>query len=653
MLIPFRHGLIKTPPTFLTVKSSTADLLIGADPLLLTISSGSSDFVWVEKDSVINAWGPFTPGVDVWLFWDVDQRTALRTFGTTPYEPVVSSIQPANPRVNQHWYDANNKQMKVWTGAAWQAKNRVFACKLADGTTPVSLSVDSPLFTGTQSGDRNTINAGYILFDASNLPLKNNAGMFVTTEDTLRSKLTSTADVKLATLVVEAMAVQNLARYTIVKFSDFGEIIPADAEVASRVGQFGIIERDVTTGQLIHVVTSGVVTSLDWDWTSSGINAPLYCDDAGTIVTSPVIPQQTPIGSVVNRHSIQLGGVHLNQTFNETVTTTYHDDPATELVLGTVKLNLPSSDVANPVVVGANDPRMTDARVPLMHVHAINDVTGLSSALNSLVSISGSTMTGALLLSEDPLVGSQAVTKQYVDTANSSLSSAVAGKVSRSGDTMTGSLILNSDPATNLGAATKQYVDGAVQSLSSSLTSGLAGKVSKSGDTMTGLLILSGSPSAPMGAATKQYVDSLSLATIVGSTGLSSQVLTSNGDGTYRWAGSGNTLVFQLACSDLITSLTINTNVGYFRAPIPFTLTQIRASLLTASTGGGVTITVTANGLNLLNNLTIAQNAKSSSVTSAGLLNTAIPDDAEILVNITSAGSSAKGLIVTLLGTPA
>ena len=100
------------------------------------------------------------------------------------------------------------------------------------------------------------------------------------------------------------------------------------------------------------------------------------------------------------------------------------------------------------------------------------------------VAISGSTMTGALVLSADPTAALQAATKQYVDTADAGLDTRL--------DAAEASLVtLNTD------ATTKTYVD-AQDAL----------KVSKAGDTMTGALTLSGAPTAGLHAATKTYVDS-------------------------------------------------------------------------------------------------------------------------------------------------
>jgi hypothetical protein len=101
-------------------------------------------------------------------------------------------------------------------------------------------------------------------------------------------------------------------------------------------------------------------------------------------------------------------------------------------------------------------------------------------------------------------------------------------KLSLSGGTMTGALILNTNPSVPFGASTKQYVDSSVPGPSTvvPLMAGTAAvgtgttwaradhvhpsdanRVAKSGDTMSGLLVLSGDPTNVLGAVTKQYSD--------------------------------------------------------------------------------------------------------------------------------------------------
>ena len=58
-----------------------------------------------------------------------------------------------------------------------------------------------------------------------------------------------------------------------------------------------------------------------------------------------------------------------------------------------------------------------DGKADDAHVHAISDTTGLQSALNSKLNLSGGTLTGALTLYGDPSGPHEPATKQYVDNA--------------------------------------------------------------------------------------------------------------------------------------------------------------------------------------------------------------------------------------------
>jgi len=107
----------------------------------------------------------------------------------------------------------------------------------------------------------------------------------------------------------------------------------------------------------------------------------------------------------------------------------------------------------------------------------------VNASLATKLSLTGGTMTGAIVLPGAPSAALEAATKGYVDTAD-------ALKVNKAGDTMTGKL--------NMAAAGIGFSDTSTQT-----TAGVA----KTGDTMTGLLVLSGSPVATLGAATKGDVD--------------------------------------------------------------------------------------------------------------------------------------------------
>ena len=107
----------------------------------------------------------------------------------------------------------------------------------------------------------------------------------------------------------------------------------------------------------------------------------------------------------------------------------------------------------------------------------------LSDLIAALLPKSGGSLTGPLLLAQDPGGPLHAATKQYTDS-----------RLSRSGDTLTGPLQLASDPVAPLQAATKNYVDS-------------QGSLSRLGFTMSGPITLAGDPVLPLQAATRSYAD--------------------------------------------------------------------------------------------------------------------------------------------------
>ena len=120
--------------------------------------------------------------------------------------------------------------------------------------------------------------------------------------------------------------------------------------------------------------------------------------------------------------------------------------------------------------------------------------------LDSKLNKSGGTMSGAIILSGDPLAPLNPATKQYTDAAD-------VLKVAKAGDTMTGPLVLSGAPVDDLDAATKKYVDDKDATQKTYVDTQDALKVAKAGDTMTGALILHADPSVDLQASTKKYVD--------------------------------------------------------------------------------------------------------------------------------------------------
>lgn len=118
---------------------------------------------------------------------------------------------------------------------------------------------------------------------------------------------------------------------------------------------------------------------------------------------------------------------------------------------------------------------------------------------------------------------------------------------------------------------------------------------------------------------------------------------------------SPTTESIQLACSDLTTDLTTGTSKAYFRIPYAFTLTEVRASVLTAPTWSTIIVDINESGTTILSTkLSIDAGEKTSTTaTSAAVISdSSLADDSEITIDLDQVWSTVAWawLIVTLIG---
>jgi hypothetical protein len=129
------------------------------------------------------------------------------------------------------------------------------------------------------------------------------------------------------------------------------------------------------------------------------------------------------------------------------------------------------------------------------------------------------------------------------------------------------------------------------------------------------------------------------------------KILTTNGTSA-SWINGPKEFI-EFAVSDETTTLTTGNAKITFRLPYAATFYQIpRANLNTVSSSGNVVVDVKVGGTSILstNKLTINANSKTSvgSTPTIALATTTASDDAEVTIDITSAGTGAKGLKVIL-----
>lgn len=128
-----------------------------------------------------------------------------------------------------------------------------------------------------------------------------------------------------------------------------------------------------------------------------------------------------------------------------------------------------------------------------------------------------------------------------------------------------------------------------------------------------------------------------------------------NTDGTAEFITQPIEIV--IACSDETSDLTTGTKVT-FRLPTAMTLTDVRASLNTATAGADLIVDINEGGVSVLATKLRIDSTELTSVTSATpavISDADLADDAEITIDIDQVGSvtAGKGLKVILIGNKA
>lgn len=113
-----------------------------------------------------------------------------------------------------------------------------------------------------------------------------------------------------------------------------------------------------------------------------------------------------------------------------------------------------------------------------------------------------------------------------------------------------------------------------------------------------------------------------------------------------------------LVCGDESTPLTVGDGKLTLRMPHAMTLTAVRASVTTAPTGAALVLDIRESGGTILSTALSIDAGEKSSVTAATpavISDSALADDAEIIIDIDQIGSSVAGagLKVWLIGTRA
>ena len=291
MRLTFRQGIARyqtdvySTPTFLQKSSQSGefiDLIVSPDPTIIIFAHRDATYVVEESKTVFHAWGPFITGQGGtrWLYWDINLLTAALSRGYTSLPPIVAAAAPANPANDQHWFDTTEKQMKVWNGSKWVEKIRVFAGSYS------SQAVIHPMPLGTQAGETGDFEAGDLVLDAYNKPIRQSDGTFLTTSTKVSVTNTGTKQFQMESDIVSGMADEYIPKFSFVQLRPNRRLALARSD-DWRTRIIGIVTEDLYLSEVGIVGTSGLVRNEQWSFPPSAVGKRVFSNATGQLTLVP------------------------------------------------------------------------------------------------------------------------------------------------------------------------------------------------------------------------------------------------------------------------------------------------------------------------------------------------------------------------------
>jgi hypothetical protein len=151
--------------------------------------------------------------------------------------------------------------------------------------------------------------------------------------------------------------------------------------------------------------------------------APATTSTLGAVkIGSNITVQQDGTISGPSLATVATSGSYADLTNKPTISTAGASGSYPDLInkptLGTAaSRDIPAAGNASSTqVVYGSDTRLTDARTPVAHSHAISDVTNLQTSLDAKIALAGGTFSGAPKYAADPTDANTLARKSYVDT---------------------------------------------------------------------------------------------------------------------------------------------------------------------------------------------------------------------------------------------
>ncbi|PPD53661.1 MAG: hypothetical protein CTY12_04655 [Methylotenera sp.] len=339
----------------------------------IRITSGSSG---ISSSVSITGGTLFAPPLATFVSIDIASQGTNEPLGTT----------------DQHWFNTATQKMYVYQSGGWREVVRVFAAKINNNTfTGVGTGVVGKPFAGSQVGLVSPgLTAGRIVVDNTGTPIRRASGQFFTTEDDFFVNGSPVNVIRLEANIINGTARENIARYQVVKFTQFGRINLATYNDTQET-VIAMAMEDMLINQTGTLCVQGVITNPDWNFQTVGV--PVWIDGYGLLtqtnphVTDPLAhpTDKVPVGRVLTPTSIYfdqgLGGKGERGPGGDQI------DLATDVVFGISRLSVPAVHPLDPIVVGDNDPRLIPYVHPATHPASMitTDVYGMLTGPNAQV----------------------------------------------------------------------------------------------------------------------------------------------------------------------------------------------------------------------------------------------------------------------------
>ena len=311
MRLNFRQGIVKYRTdtngavNYLQYEPSrkTVSIVIGETPTLITFAHRDANYLVEESVSIGEAW--VLPEENAWLYWDVNLQNAVVTRSFTLIKPLLDDVQPSNPVIDQHWFDTSEMVMKVWDGKKWNERIRVFAAQFYNGRI-------IPYEVGTQVGNSDVNDAGFILLDPFQLPLRYKPpgepnswyGRFLTSESWITVSNRSSMLSKIDSGNFPVVASEPIPKFSLVQMKPNRRVeLARHTDHTTRVN--GIIVEDMYPSDISDLFCHGFIANDDWNWPDEAINKSLYCGAHGEVTLDfPQSGVYQQVGFVYDRNAI-------------------------------------------------------------------------------------------------------------------------------------------------------------------------------------------------------------------------------------------------------------------------------------------------------------------------------------------------------------